>query len=470
MRHHHFMLVLAGFVFWGFATASGDEPAAEPEATTEADRDFTITQNEPLESGAAVRSFARALGAIFGGPRLDGASDEEQSELLGQPAPGFELFKVDGGTVRLEDLRGEIVVLDFWATWCGPCMRAMPEIQKVHEKFDGQKVRIIGVNQGERLEDVANMLEEKKFTFTQVLDSDSTVGDSFSVSGIPQTVVIDAEGVVQAVHVGYSPTLEVTLNDQIEKLLRGEQIFDPVKAAEAQKRREERLAETMKKLALKNENRLERLDEVLADSEATLSASHNNAGWFTIPGEPEQFLLVCGGRKVTVIRPRGGQADVTELQLSEGVSIWSCAPILIDKEIEWAIVGAKYDDDYDVEKLVVSLHDATGEPRWTLDLPVFEGDYSPAIFAVAANLTGDAQPEIAVTVNHGGLSEMKATGPGESTRVLTVFDAAGEQLLRTFVPGQGGVAMYALPDGDSNTLLMTTDEGLTRFQVKDGGE
>jgi hypothetical protein len=291
------------------------------------------------------------------------------------------------------------------------------------------------------------------------------------VSGIPQTVVIDGEGVVQAVHVGYSPTLAATLSGQIEKLLRGEQLFDPVKAAEAQKRRELRMAETAKKLALKNEERLERLEEVLADSEATLSDTFNQTAWFTFPGDAERALTArIGERKVAIIRDRGKQVEVIDLQLPEGVSIWSCVPAVVENQVQWAVVGVKYDDDYDVETLMVTLCDGSGESRWTHEVPVFEGDYSPDVFTVAANVTGDATPEIVVAVNHSGLSEMNASGPGESTRVITVYGADGEQLLRTFVPGQGGVAMYALPDGEFSMLLMTTDEGLTRFRVKDAGE
>ena len=74
----------------------------------------------------------------------------------------------------------------------------------------------------------------------QLLDADSTVGNAFLVSGIPQTVVIDTEGVVQAVHVGYSPGIKSLLSGQIDRLLNGEDLFDPVKVAEARQRRKER--------------------------------------------------------------------------------------------------------------------------------------------------------------------------------------------------------------------------------------
>lgn len=120
---------------------------------------------------------------------------------VGRIAPDFVLQTATGGTVQLSELRGKPVVLNFWATWCGPCQREMPALQWAAQRFDGEVV-FLGVDQGEPLGIVQPFLEEYGVTFTIPLDMDMAVGDRYNVRGMPTTFFIDESGVIRHLWVG----------------------------------------------------------------------------------------------------------------------------------------------------------------------------------------------------------------------------------------------------------------------------
>jgi thiol-disulfide isomerase/thioredoxin len=118
---------------------------------------------------------------------------------VGKPAPDFELDTLDGQTVVLSQLKGTTVLLNFWATWCGPCRSEMPLLQHIHEK---SRVVLLAVNVGEGSSDVSQFMESAGFTFTVLLDSQAAVAQKYNVMGIPTTFFIDGEGVIQEIQVG----------------------------------------------------------------------------------------------------------------------------------------------------------------------------------------------------------------------------------------------------------------------------
>lgn len=120
---------------------------------------------------------------------------------VGRVAPDFTLPTVTGESVQLSALRGKPVVLNFWATWCGPCQREMPALEAASQHYAGDVV-FLGVDQGEELAVVAKYLDELGITFTVPLDSDMEVGDRYQVRGMPTTFFIDAEGVIRHLWVG----------------------------------------------------------------------------------------------------------------------------------------------------------------------------------------------------------------------------------------------------------------------------
>ncbi|MFG0330672.1 MAG: TlpA family protein disulfide reductase [Phycisphaerales bacterium] len=144
----------------------------------------------------------------------------QRPELLseGSVAPSWSLETPDGKSVSLESLRGEVVVLDFWATWCGPCKRAMPGMQALHEKFEDQPVKIIGVNVWDDEGDPVGYMEENEFSYMLLLKGDS-VAEAYGVSGIPTFYVIGPDGKIVHREVGFNPDGEAELASIIEKAL-----------------------------------------------------------------------------------------------------------------------------------------------------------------------------------------------------------------------------------------------------------
>ncbi len=151
-----------------------------------------------------------------------------EAELLGAEAPAFELTTLDGDTLKLEDLVGEkIIVLDFWATWCGPCVNALPIVTRVTAEFADQGVEFWALNQGEDAETIKAFLAEHELDLKVALDSTGEVAGTYGVQGIPTTVIIDLNGVVQAYHVGFGGDYEEALTAELEALLAGESLVEP---------------------------------------------------------------------------------------------------------------------------------------------------------------------------------------------------------------------------------------------------
>jgi thiol-disulfide isomerase/thioredoxin len=127
---------------------------------------------------------------------------------------------LDGTAITLEQHRGqEIVLLDFWATWCGPCRRELPVLVEVAEQYRSRGVVLYAVNQGETPDEIRRFLDQAKLAVTVALDTADTGGSVYGVEGIPTLVVIDKQGIVQAVRVGFSPSLKAELTEQLDALL-----------------------------------------------------------------------------------------------------------------------------------------------------------------------------------------------------------------------------------------------------------
>jgi thiol-disulfide isomerase/thioredoxin len=120
---------------------------------------------------------------------------------IGRSAPDFTLTMVDGETLQLSALRGQPVVLNFWATWCGPCRNEMPALEAASQRFAAQ-VAFVGVDQGEPSDVVAEYLQELGISFLIPLDSDMSVGDRYQIRGMPTTFFVDKDGVIQHLWVG----------------------------------------------------------------------------------------------------------------------------------------------------------------------------------------------------------------------------------------------------------------------------
>jgi peroxiredoxin len=124
-------------------------------------------------------------------------------ELVGKPAPAFAIKDMEGKTVSLKDLKGKVVVMDLWATWCPPCRASLPHLDKLHEEIKPKGVEVFAVNEQEDKDDVQNFIKQTGLKTPVLLDSDGAVGQAYRAEGIPQTVVIGKDGVVRKVIVGF---------------------------------------------------------------------------------------------------------------------------------------------------------------------------------------------------------------------------------------------------------------------------
>jgi len=120
---------------------------------------------------------------------------------LDAPAPDFELSTLSGESIQLEDYRGKVVLLNFWATWCAPCRLEMPALQEHFEEHDG-KLAVVAINNAENPEDVRNFVEELDLTFDVLLDPEAEVQRLYQVRGYPTSFLVDADGVIRIQHIG----------------------------------------------------------------------------------------------------------------------------------------------------------------------------------------------------------------------------------------------------------------------------
>ncbi|MCB0063502.1 MAG: TlpA family protein disulfide reductase [Caldilineaceae bacterium] len=136
---------------------------------------------------------------------------------LDHPAPDFTLTTLDGEEFALSAQQGTPIVLNFWATWCGPCQNEMPALQTASERFGG-RVQIVGVDQGETAEVVARFAEEMGITFAMPIDTEMAVGELYGVRAMPTTFFIDRNGVIRHIYLGEMNS--VTIAEGIAEILR----------------------------------------------------------------------------------------------------------------------------------------------------------------------------------------------------------------------------------------------------------
>lgn len=149
--------------------------------------------------------------ALFSACALTLSCTPEQQR---EPAPKFALQTLDGRSISLAGLRGKTVLIDFWATWCAPCVRSMPHIQKVHEDYKDQGLVVLGIN-NESPEKPRSFMKKNGYTFTVLTDPGSKVARAYGVRGIPTTYIVDPQGYVVTHTVGYKPESE--LREALEK-------------------------------------------------------------------------------------------------------------------------------------------------------------------------------------------------------------------------------------------------------------
>ncbi len=123
-------------------------------------------------------------------------AEQQESPLIGKPAPTFTLKGVKGSTVSLASYKGKVVMLDFWATWCGPCRIEMPSIEKLYKELKPKGLVVFGVNQGEDLPTVRKFLAANPYTFPILMDGQSDAGRKYLAEALPTLVIVGRDGKV----------------------------------------------------------------------------------------------------------------------------------------------------------------------------------------------------------------------------------------------------------------------------------
>ncbi len=168
-----------------------------------------------LLAGIVWTVFSRVPSAV-GAPTSSSPSPHE-----GFLVPDFTLDTLQGEKATLSHLRGKIVVVNFWATWCLPCRRETPALEEAYEQYKDSAVVILGVNLTDQdsISDVKSFVREFKLTYPILLDRDGSVSNLYQIEGLPTTFFINREGIIRTVVVG-GPMSETFIRSKIEALLK----------------------------------------------------------------------------------------------------------------------------------------------------------------------------------------------------------------------------------------------------------
>ena len=140
--------------------------------------------------------------------------------VAGAATPDFALPARDGSTVKLSDLKGQVVMINFWATWCGPCRQEMPLLGQLQSKYEPLGFTLLGVNVEPDSAGAVSWLKGMNVDFPILFDRKNAVAESFGVEGMPSSVFIDRAGNVRYVHRGYQPGDESKYADMIRSLVK----------------------------------------------------------------------------------------------------------------------------------------------------------------------------------------------------------------------------------------------------------
>ena len=136
------------------------------------------------------------------------------------PAPEFTLANRAGGQLSLSGLRGQVVMINFWASWCGPCRQEFPALDEMYRKYQPMGFALVGINVESEQADAERFLGARPVSFPILFDPDNTVSDRYGVSAMPTTVLVDRQGRLRWQHQAYKPGDEARYIEQVRAMLR----------------------------------------------------------------------------------------------------------------------------------------------------------------------------------------------------------------------------------------------------------
>jgi cytochrome c biogenesis protein CcmG, thiol:disulfide interchange protein DsbE len=189
------------------------ERTEQPE-TSEANEE---DRRESSLGALAVLALAAAI-ALFVWAWTNTQGDEQSGDAVrvGREAPDFRLPDLNGNQVALSDHRGQVVLINFWATWCPPCRVEMPEFEAVYREYHDEGFEILGVDQREPVELVEEFITERGFSWIFLLDEDFDVSREYAATSIPKSILVDRDGTVVQIWTG--PLTRSTLEHHLSEL------------------------------------------------------------------------------------------------------------------------------------------------------------------------------------------------------------------------------------------------------------
>lgn len=380
-------------------------------------------------------------------------SDSLRQELVGKPAPDFEVVGLDSQPIRLADLRGRVVLLEFWATWCGPCIQAWPQLERMVQKFDPSQVVMIGVSRDAPGSEqrVQRWLLQKGIGARQVLDSEQSIGNAFRVSRIPCAVLVDAKGTVQRIVVGYSSGEAERMSSDISKLLSGRDLFEH--------------ADVERGIAPAAPGIEGRYPEVHPEQIETRAMRDD----VTIDAARARRLILDGSECLVAPEVRGGLAILgpddkltrVGVVIPRGMYISSFEPVRTKNALHWGVIAYSNAPEGAARAPLFGVYKVDGSAIWTSTVQLTQDEACASVSMLVANQDAEAPARIATTVS---VYQRRMVDPnsweiGKSSASVEIRDVEGNVLARRRFTGE--VQLIAADKGLS--FLATVDGKLVRL-------
>ncbi len=172
---------------------------------------FDMTKPIPSALSAALFAAVTTIACL--------ASGSVQAVAVEDEAPDFTLETLRGPNLRLQEYRGQVVLINFWASWCGPCRQEMPILDRLHQRYEEAGFAVLGINvEGER-GPAEKIAKKSKLTFPILIDEGQVVSKQYELEAMPSTIVVDRNGKVRYIHRGYKPGDEAKYVAVVKQLI-----------------------------------------------------------------------------------------------------------------------------------------------------------------------------------------------------------------------------------------------------------
>lgn len=168
-----------------------------------------------MSAQTPLRIAALMLMTWFGSSAVQAAKP-----AVGKIAPEFTLKSDSGKNLKLNDYRGQVVLINFWATWCSPCRQEIPHLNRLHERYHKAGFALLGINIDDQPRVAREMMQKLSVAFPVLFDTDKRVSRLYDVGAMPSSLLIDRDGRIRYIHLGYRTGYEIQYDNQIRELLK----------------------------------------------------------------------------------------------------------------------------------------------------------------------------------------------------------------------------------------------------------